>query len=287
MNHSLIKTRNGCYPLNMLSRPATKNSSRLLAKTAIFSDCGKKEQIIKTIKPHLVLVQCFLLLTVFSVQIFAAPHNKRGQHQDISLIRNTVEHFLYSNTANLPGQVIVNVGQIDRQLVLPQCSNLEPFIPAGGRLWGKTSIGIRCDNQPDSWTIYVQAEVNVMTDVLHIARPVSNGQTLSYEDIALQNVNLVQMPEGILTDAAQVVGKVATSNLSAGQPIRSQMLRAPFVILRGQTVNLVVQGRGFSIRSEGQALTDAAEGQVVQVRNKSGKIIRGLARINSIVEIQP
>ena len=65
------------------------------------------------------------------------------------------------------------------------------------------------------------------------------------------------------------------------------MLRAPHVILRGQKVNLVIQGRGFSISSEGQALADAAEGQVVQVRNKSGKIISGLARMNAIVEIQP
>lgn len=238
-------------------------------------------------KPCLVLVRCFLLIVVLTAQTFAAPNNKRSQHQEIALIRNAVEHFLYSNTANLPGQVIVNVGQIDRQLVLPQCSNLETFIPAGSRLWGKTSIGVRCDNQPESWTIYVQAEVSVMTEVLHIARPVSSGQTLSFEDVALQTVNLVQMPEGIVTDTAQVIGKVATTNLSAGQPIRPQMLRAPYVILRGQTVNLVVQGRGFSIRSEGQALTDATEGQVVQVRNKSGKIIRGLARLNSIVEIQP
>jgi flagella basal body P-ring formation protein FlgA len=95
------------------------------------------------------------------------------------------------------------------------------------------------------------------------------------------------MPDGILTDADQIVGKVAATNLPAGQPIRPQMLRAPYVIVRGQTVNLVVQGRGFSIRSEGQALANAAEGQVIQVRNKSGRILSGLARANSIVEIQP
>lgn len=65
------------------------------------------------------------------------------------------------------------------------------------------------------------------------------------------------------------------------------MLRAPYVIQRGQKVNLVVKGRGFSISSEGNALTDAAENQVVQVRNKSGRIMSGLARTNSIVEIQP
>ena len=95
------------------------------------------------------------------------------------------------------------------------------------------------------------------------------------------------MPDGLFTDTTQVIGKVATTNLTVGQPLRPQMLRAPYVVLRGQKVNLVVQGRGFSISSEGQALADASEGQVVQVRNKSGRITSGIARMNSIVEIQP
>ena len=224
---------------------------------------------------------------MFAFSAQASQHDQTAEHQEISQIKNAIENFLYNNTASLPGSVIINVGQIDKHLSLPKCPQLEPFIPTGGRLWGKTSIGVRCDSKFATWTIYVQTEINVMADVLHIARPVSTGQTLSYEDIAPQNVNLTQIPDGILMDIAQIVGKVATTNLPAGQPIRPQMLRAPFVIMRGQTVNLVVQGRGFSIRSEGQALANAAEGQVIQVRNKSGRILSGLARANSMVEIQP
>lgn len=235
----------------------------------------------------LVVILCLSVLIIFPFSVFASQHKSVTQYQEISLIKKAVEDFLYANTATLSGQVIVNVGKIDKRLILPKCPELEPFIPAGGRLWGKTSIGVRCDSQLATWTIYVQAEVNIMANVLHMARQVSSGQTLAHEDIAPQNVNLTQMPEGIFTDAAQVIGKVATTNLTAGQPLRAQMLRAPYVILRGQTVNIVAQGRGFSISTEGQALADAAEGQVVQVRNKSGRIITGLARINSIVEIQP
>lgn len=229
----------------------------------------------------------FLALSLLPSMNALAQQKTNNAHQEIALIKNAIEVFLYNNTANLPGQVIVNVGQIDNQLRLPKCPQLEPFVPTGSRLWGKTSIGVRCDSEAASWTIYVQTEINVMADILHIARSISSGQTITHEDIALQNVNLAQMPDSIFTDANQVIGKVATTNLAAGQPIRPQMLRAPYVILRGQTVNLVVQGRGFHIRSEGKALTDAVEGQVVQVRNKSGKVISGLARNNSIVELQP
>ncbi len=227
-----------------------------------------------------------VFLTIPSL-LLASQQKPVAQYQEVSLIKNAVENFIYSNTATLSKQVIVNVDNIDKHLNLPKCPELEPFMPSGSRLWGRTSIGVRCNNQSTSWTIYVQAEVNIMANVLHVARPVSTGQALTYEDITPQNVNLTQMPDGILTDTAQVIGKVATTNLTAGQLLRSQMLRAPHAILRGQKVNLVVQGKGFSVSSEGQALADAAEGQIVQVRNKSGRIISGIARINSIVEIQP
>ena len=223
----------------------------------------------------------------FSFSLWASQHKPAIQYQEISLIKHAVEDFIYRNTATLSAQVIANVDKIDKHLSLPKCLELEPFVPTGGRLWGKTSVGVRCNSPSATWTIYVQAEVNVMANVLQVARPVSIGQTLAHEDITLQNVNLTQTPDGLFTDATQVIGKVATTNLTAGQPLRPQMLRAPYVVLRGQKVNLVVQGRGFSISSEGQALADAAEGQVVQVRNKSGRITSGIARMNSVVEIQP
>ncbi len=244
--------------------------------------------MVKSLMVHrVVLISSLSALITFCLSLFASQQEPVNQYQDISLIKKTEEDFIYRNTATLPGQIIANVDKIDQRHNLPKCPELEAFVPTGGRLWGKTSIGVRCNSQLATWTLYVQAEINVMASVLHIARPVSSGKALVDEDIAPQIVNLTQMPDGIFTDAKQVIGKVATSNLTAGQPLRSQMLRAPHVILRGQKVSLVIQGRGFSISSEGQALADAAEGQVVQVRNKSGKIISGLARMNAIVEIQP
>lgn len=231
-----------------------------------------------------ILIPAFLAF--FPPSLVADQQKPIAQYQETILIKNAVENFIYGQTATLPGQVIVNVDNIDKHLNLAKCPELEPFMPAGGRLWGRTSVGVRCNSPSASWTIYVQAEVNIMVNVLHAARSISTGQTLTYEDITPQNVNVTQMPDGITTDTAKVIGKVATTNISAGQPLRSQMLRAPYAILRGQKVNLVVQGKGFSVSSEGQALADAAEGQVVQVRNKSGRILSGIARINSIVEIQ-
>lgn len=228
----------------------------------------------------------FLICAKLSVQLFAENHHLSSQYQEIPLIQKAVKEFVYSHTMNPAGEIEVEVGQIDKRITLPKCVNLKPFMPPGSRLWGKTSVGVRCDEHV-SWTIYVQADVKIMANVLHIARPVTRDQIIDYGDVALQIVNLTQMPEGVLTEYSQAVGKIAVSNLTSGQPLRENMLRAPYVILRGQNVKLLVKGRGFSVSSEGHALSDAAEGQVVQVRNPSGRIISGLARPDSIVEVSP
>ncbi|MBX3628528.1 MAG: flagellar basal body P-ring formation protein FlgA [Nitrosomonas sp.] len=226
----------------------------------------------------------FLLLIKISFQLSAA--NALSQYQDIALIQNAVKDFIYSHTVSPNAAVQVEVGQIDNRITLPKCARLEPFIPPGSRLWGKTSVGVRCDGE-SGWTIYVPAEVRIMANVLYVARPVARDQTIGFDDLSLQVVNLAQFPEGIFTEYSQAVGKIAAVNITAGQPMRPNMVRAPFVILRGQNVKLTVVGRGFSVSSEGQALSDASDGQVLQVRNTVGRIISGLARHNGIVEVQP
>jgi len=230
----------------------------------------------------------FIFLLKMSFHLFADNNgnNSLTQYQDISLIQNAIKNYIYDHVTNPSGTVQVEVGQIDSRITLPKCPHLEPFVPPGGRLWGKTSIGVRCEGE-FAWTIYVPAEVRVMANVLHIAKPVARDHAIGFDDLTLQLVNLTQIPEGILTEHSQVVGKIAAINLIAGQPVRQNMLRAPYIILRGQNVKLMAIGRGFSVSSEGHALTDASEGQVVQVRNSAGRIISGLARPNGIVEVQP
>ena len=83
------------------------------------------------------------------------------------------------------------------------------------------------------------------------------------------------------------IGKVLRYGIAAGQVLRENMLRAPYSITQGQVVQLVVQGGNFSIRSEGIALNNAGEGQTVQVRTSSGRVISGIAGTGGVVEIEP
>lgn len=214
----------------------------------------------------------------------AASAQQASQPSGAERIRKTVEQFVLQQLVGQPGLVSVEVGAIDPQLQLGACQRVEAFLPAGGRLWGNSTVGARCAAGA-SWSLYVPVTVKIQAPVVVAARPLANGKTLVAEDLSLQTQDLTQLPAGVLTDPALAVGQTLSVGLLPGYPVRQDMLRAPIVIRQGQTVRLVAQGGGFSVSAEGRALGNAAAGQSVQVRTSSGQTVSGVARPDGSVEV--
>lgn len=215
--------------------------------------------------------------------------------QDHAQIRNIVADFVRQQTTALPGKVTYQVDEIDRRIVLPQCARLEAFLPPGSQLTGKTSVGVRChppfpkeetNDRPartGGWSIFVPVQIRFSLNLLTSARQLPLGHTLQEQDLASQATESSQ--GGGFTDPKQVIGKVLRYGIAAGQVLREDMLRQPYSVTQGQVVSLAVQGNGFSIRSEGVALNNAAEGQAVQIRVGPGRVISGVARAGGVVEV--
>lgn len=199
-------------------------------------------------------------------------------------LRMTVENYLRTQTRGLPGEVQISVGTLDPRLQLPACSAFAPFLPPGAQLWGRVTIGVRCQG-PASWTVYLPVQIQVIGNYLVTARPMNPGEALQPGDFALQKGDLTAMPAGVLTSPEQAAGKTLRSALGGGMPVRSDMLIAPFVVQQGQDVRLVTQGQGFSASNDGKALNNAAEGQVARARTSNGQTVSGIARQGGIIEI--
>jgi flagella basal body P-ring formation protein FlgA len=97
--------------------------------------------------------------------------------------------------------------------------------------------------------------------------------------------DIAAMPNGIITDMAQAIGRTPTVSLAAGTPLRLDTLRSKPVVQQNQAVRLVLNGNGFSVSSEGRAIGSAGEGQVVQVRTASGTVVSGTAKAGGMVEV--
>lgn len=214
----------------------------------------------------------------------AAAAQTAAPQQDVGALRQRVQQFLQVQTNGLPGQVNVSVGQIDTRTYLPACAAPEPFLPHGSRLWGKTTVGIRC-SVPSPWTIYVSATVQVISEYLVTAAPLAQGQLISANELAKVKGDLTALPPGIVTEMSQAIGRTAVVSLSAGTPLRNDALRSQQAVQQGQTVRLVSSGPGFSVSAEARALNNAAEGQVAQARTASGQVVSGVAKAGGVVEV--
>jgi flagella basal body P-ring formation protein FlgA len=203
--------------------------------------------------------------------------------QDGAAVRKLVEGFLQTQTAGLPGKVTITVGALDPRMSLASCPDPQAFQQPGARAWGKTTVGVRCT--APAWTVYIQAQVNVIADYVAAAAPLAQGQPIDASQLAMVKGDLSALPNGIVTDMAQAVGRSPTISLPAGTPLRMDNLKSKPVVMQNQTVRVISNGAGFSVSAEGKALGNAADGQVVQVRTPSGTILSGTARTGGVVEV--
>jgi flagella basal body P-ring formation protein FlgA len=217
------------------------------------------------------------LLLMCALPALAAP-------QSHERIRETALAYAQAQTAALPGKVTIRIGEIDQRTTLRACPALEAFQPTGAAMLGRTTIGVRCNEKP-GWSVFIQAEIRINTTLLVASRPLAQNSVLGEGDLTLQNGELGQ--PGLLTDPAQALGKTLKVGIGAGQVLRQDMLRTPFVVLQNQTVDVLVHGEGYTVRASGQALANAADGQSLQVRMASGQVVRGNARADGTVEVRP
>jgi flagella basal body P-ring formation protein FlgA len=226
-----------------------------------------------------VLTAVPLLAAAAAVQSASVP-----ARQDPNALRAVAEQFLLAQAAGLPGEVSVKVGAVDPRTALAGCPAPEAFLNPGARAWGKTTVGVRC-TAPSVWTIYVQAQVNVKADYVAAAVPLAQGQPVEQGQLMLVKGDIAAMPNGIITDMAQAIGRTPTVSLAAGTPLRLDTLRSKPVVQQNQAVRLVLNGNGFSVSAEGRAIGTAGEGQVVQVRTPSGTVVSGTAKAGGMVEV--
>ena len=118
-----------------------------------------------------------------------------------------------------------------------------------------------------------------------LAVPLAQGQTISASDITRIRGDMSSLPSGVITEEAQVVGRVANMSLRAGTPLRMDAIRNQRVVQQGQSVRVVSIGPGFQISTEARAMTNANEGQMAQARTPAGQVVSGIAKAGGILEI--
>jgi flagellar basal body P-ring formation protein FlgA len=185
-----------------------------------------------------------------------------------------------------PIRLEVELGSLDPRLKLAPCAKIEPFLPPGGKLLGRTRIGLRCLEGARRWTVYWPLTVKAWTSGWVAASPLAAGTVITGAHLTAGEVDIAA---GFGTPPLQppaAIGRTLARPIAAGSPLRAGDLRQRQWFAAGDTVRVVAGGAGFELSTDGQAMNPGIEGQRVRVRTDGGRTITGLAIGNKLVQAE-
>jgi len=203
-----------------------------------------------------------------------------------ALTQRWLDDALTRNQA--PGATLrmeVSVGTLDSRLRLAPCSRVEPYLPAGSRLWGRTRLGLRCVEGSSAWNVFLPVTIKAWGPAWVLTGNVAPGAVLTANDAAQAEVDWAADAAPVLANPEAWLGQTATRQLMAGQALRQSMVKAPSLFKAGAQVRVSAQGPGYAVTSAGQALSAGSVGQTVRVRMDNGRIVSGIVSEDGTVTI--
>ncbi len=167
--------------------------------------------------------------------------------------------------------------RLDPRLRLPACATTpETFDPPGRRGGANVSVGVRCMAGAE-WTLYIPVRVEMRAEVLVLGTAAGRGESLSARHLRLEEHDVAQLNGGWMTSPEEALGMTLRRPLRPGQVITREALEPERLVRRGQRVAVIAGHGSIAVRSEGEALADAAAGERVRVRNlRSRQVVEGL-----------
>jgi flagella basal body P-ring formation protein FlgA len=207
-------------------------------------------------------------------------------YQDVALLETAARNEAGANLPPLTAQQRMQIGPLSQHSRLPRCDQeIRASIAPGLKMRDRTLVELRCQG-PVAWHLYVPVRIVGTTAAVIAAHSLVAGTVLTAKDVTLEQRDLAQTPPGYFDDVGAVLGLTAARPVPGGAVLINQQLLGNRAIQRGQTVTLIADAGGMSVRMAGRALGDGMINQRIRVENlSSGKVVEGIARSEQVVEV--
>lgn len=167
-------------------------------------------------------------------------------------------------------RVSVELTFVPEPLRLTQCTDLK-IKARGAKPYGRLPVSLRC-TAPQTWQLFLQAQVEVIAPVVITARSVPRGVTLNASDLELAPRNLRNLRQHFVTDLEEAIGHLSKRPLANKSVVYSSTLARPITIPKGQRVAISAGQGPVQIAAQGEALEAGMRGEQIKVRNiQSGR----------------
>ncbi|WP_136680280.1 flagellar basal body P-ring formation chaperone FlgA [Neptunomonas sp. XY-337] len=207
-----------------------------------------------------------LLFSFFTcaVPAFAAP------------IEEQIKSQIYQHFASRYPHAAINIvlNSINDQLKEKKCRDLSTRPPAKLPRGGRLTVRVQCST-PQRWVAHVTGKVEAFSSVATARNTLPKGKLIQAVDLAFQRHDLTTLKPGYFFTPDTLIGAQVRRTITSQRVINSSHIKLPNLVNKGDSVIIIAQKNGMSIRTQGTALDAGLAGdQIRVVNNRSQKVIK-------------
>lgn len=180
-------------------------------------------------------------------------------------------------------QVSVKTAPLSPVLKHKPCLNFELRAPDHLNP-GALSIRVECAD----WSFYARTQASVSVQAITSKQLIERGKRITGADLIQDWVPLKHVSQAYLSNASDVIGKVAHRTIPMGRPLRARDLHTPFAVNRGDRVVIHAKLGAAHITTMGIAMQNGHIGEQIPVQNeRSERVLRPWITAKGTVSTRP
>lgn len=194
--------------------------------------------------------------------------------QSLDLLQSKIEQYVLNELANYSeGKVQVRADKIDSRLNLRACADdqISVFNPYQTPMLSTNTMGIKCKEDTNHWTLYVPIRISLLKSVYVAKRALAKGTRVSETDVYQTELDTQKLKQGYFTTSQELVGQIAKMNINPDTPFSPYNIELAKLVHKGEQVSILASNNNLSISVEGIAIDDGAFGEPIKVKNLSSK----------------
>lgn len=191
------------------------------------------------------------------------------------LSKKIEQYVLHALSTYKEGRVHVVADQIDSRLNLKACAadQLMVFNPYQSPILSTSTMGIKCLEHDNHWSLYVPIHITILKTVYVAKRTLMKGDQITGSDIYQTEMNIHKLKHGYFNDIDDLAGRVCKQNIAINTAFNPHNVELAKVIHKGEKVTISTSNNNLMVSMDGIAINEGSIGETIKVKNLSSKKI--------------
>ncbi len=170
--------------------------------------------------------------------------------------------LVVSNFSSTPSLVTVPMGDIDYELIN---QNADKYLGQQA-----ISVLIKVDGVAKG-KVKMRGDLQLYGDVVLLSRRLGRRDTIKSADLTVMRRNITMFSHELVTSPGEGIGQRLKTSLGAGTILLKQYIEKQPMVERGDLVTITASTGSVHITTKGEARSQGAEGDMIQVKNLSSR----------------